>query len=484
MNSTAPGALAQVREHGDVGVAGLLLRGVGLGALALGRHQPPEALFVDDEPLFPGHLEGQLDGEAVGVVELERLLTGQRRRLLAPGLLHRRVEDRGAGAQRAEERRLLRVEHGEDVGRVAPQLRVQRGHRLDRGTAQVVQVVLAAAGGAARPAPLATGEHAQVTDAAAEEPAQDVAASLVAGQYAVVDQHHRRAHVVGDDLQRDVGTGVLAVPLLGELGRAVQDLPRGVDLVDVVDALQDGRHPLQAHPGVDVPERQRARDVEVGLAADRAELVLHEDEVPHLQIAVLIRLRAAVAAVLRAPVVVDLRAWAARARDAHAPVVVGQPTALDAALRELDHVPPDRVGLVVLGQHGRPEPVLGKAEPAVVLRAGQQLPGVRDRHVLEVVAERPVAQHLEERRVPGGLADFLDVAGPHALLHVRRPPERRGLLAEQIRLERLHSGDDEQHRGIVGHQAGRWDDRVPVLLEIPQEAARDLCRLHQRPSFT
>ena len=204
-----PGALAQVREHGDVGVAGLLLRGVGLGALALGRHQPPEALLVDREALLPGHLEGQLDREAVGVVQLERLLTGQRRRLLAPGLLHRRVEDRGAGAQRAEERRLLRVEHGEDVGRVAPQLRVQRGHRLDRGTAQLVQVAFSPPEDAARPAAaLAAGQHAQVTDAAAEEPAQHVAAPLVAGQHAVLDQHHRRAHVVGDDLQRDVGPRV------------------------------------------------------------------------------------------------------------------------------------------------------------------------------------------------------------------------------------------------------------------------------------
>ena len=275
-----------------------------------------------------------------------------------------------------------------------------------------------------------------------------------------------------------------AVPLLGELGRAVQDLPGGVDLVDVVDALQDGRHPLQAHPGVDVAERQRARDVEVGLAAHRAELVLHEDEVPHLQVAVLVRFRAAVPAVLRAAVVVDLRAGAAGTGDPHAPVVVSQAAALDPALRELDHIPPDLVGLHVLGQDGGPEPVLREAEPAVVLGPGQQLPGVRDRHVLEVVAERPVAQHLEERRVPGGPADFLDVEGPHALLHVRRPLERRGLLAEQVRLERLHPGDDEQHRRIVGHQAGRGDDRVPVLLEISQEAARDLCRLHQRPSFT
>ena len=413
-------------------------------------------------------------------MQLERLLAGQRGRLPPPRLFHRRVEDRGAGAQRAEERRLLRVEHGVDVGRVAAQFRVQRGHRLDRGDAQLVQVTLARGPAAA----LAAGQHAEVPDAAAQDPAQHVAAALVARQHAVIDEHDRRADVVRDDLERGVGPLVRAVPLLGELGRAVQDLPGGVDLVNVVDALQDGRHPLQAHPGVDVAERQRAGDVEVGLAAHRAELVLHEDQVPDLQVAVLVRFRAALLAVVQAPVVVDLRARAARARDTHAPVVVGQAATLDPVLGDLDHIPPDRVRLLVVVQHGGPEPVLGEAEPAVMLGPGQQLPGVRDRHVLEVVAERPVAEHLEERGVPAGPADFLDVEGPHALLHVRRAPERRGLLAEQVRLERLHPGDDEQHRGIVGHQAGRGHDRVPVLLEVSQEAARNLCRLHQRPSFT
>ena len=54
--------------------------------------------------------------------------------------------------------------------------------------------------------------------------------------------------------------------LLGQLGRAVEHLPHGVDLVDVVDALQQRGHPLQAHAGVDVAGRQLAQDVEVLLA--------------------------------------------------------------------------------------------------------------------------------------------------------------------------------------------------------------------------
>ena len=57
-----------------------------------------------------------------------------------------------------------------------------------------------------------------------------------------------------------------------------------------------------------------------------------------------------------------------------------------------------------------------------------RLPGVLDRLFLEIVAEREVAQHLEEGQVPGGVADIVEVvvlaAGADALL--RRGGARRG----------------------------------------------------------
>ena len=269
-----------------------------------------------------------------------------------------------------------------------------------------------------------------------------------------------------------------AVLLLGQLGGPVEDLPGGVDLVEVVHALQDGRHPLQAHAGVHVLERQRALDVEVVLGPDRAEHVLHEHAVPDLQEAVLVCFRAAVTAVFRPAVVVDLRAWAARAGHAHVPVVVLQAAELDAPLRQADHVTPDPEGFGVIRQHGRPQPVLGEPEPAIGLGPGQQFPRPGDHLFLEVVPERPVAEHLEERRVPGGLADLFDVQGPQALLHVGHPLPRGRLLAEEVGLEGLHPGDDEHQRRVFGDQAGRGHDRVLLLLEKGQETADDLCRLH------
>ena len=53
---------------------GLLAGGcVGLRALPLLGHQAAEALFVDAEAGFRGHLEGQFEREAVGVVQRERI---------------------------------------------------------------------------------------------------------------------------------------------------------------------------------------------------------------------------------------------------------------------------------------------------------------------------------------------------------------------------------------------------------------------------
>ena len=110
----------------------------------------------------------------------------------------------------------------------------------------------------------------------ADQPADDVAAGLVAGRDAVGDQHQRTADVVGDDPQQHVVTlvgalvgpvaGLAAVALAGQVGRPLEDRVDLVDLVEVVDALQQVGHPLQPHAGVDVLARQRAEDREVVLA--------------------------------------------------------------------------------------------------------------------------------------------------------------------------------------------------------------------------
>ena len=93
--------------------------------------------------------------------------------------------------------------------------------------------------------------------------------------------------------------------------------------------------------------------------------------------------------------------------------------------READLVDPELLGLVVADVDGDPHAV--GVEPE---RSGEQLPRPADGLGLEVVAEAPVAEHLEEAEVPGGAADGVEVvvlaAGPHALLRVGHPGRSYG----------------------------------------------------------
>ena len=175
--------------------------------------------------------------------------------------------------------------------------------------------------------------------------------------------------------------------------------------------LQQHRGALQAHAGIDVLGREVADDV-IGLILD----VLHEHQVPQLDEAMLTWFagadRTAVGPERSAPVDKDLRRWAAWSRHTHLPEgPVGDAAALHPVGRHADTIDPDLGGLVVVLEDREPEHV--GVEPQTL---GHELICERDRQFLEVVAEREVAQHLEERGVARGGADDVDVDGPDDLL--------------------------------------------------------------------
>ncbi len=223
--------------------------------------------------------------------------------------------------------------------------------------------------------------------------------------------------------------------------------------------------------------RQLARDVEVLLGPDVLELVLHEDEVPELEVAVA-GVPVAVRAVLRAAVEQDLGAGPAGAGHPHVPVVVAPAEPDDAAVGEPGHLLPQRDRLVVLVVDGGVEVLLVEAEAAVALARRDQLPGELDRPLLEVVTEGEVAVHLEERAVPGRLADLLDVEGADALLDARRAGVGRRLLAEEVRLEGHHPGVDEQQVGVVVDERRARHDGVAAAAEVGEPTTPDLSGFH------
>src|SRR6266545_4124416 len=450
-----PEALRQLAVGLDLALGADHLPARLLGAAPLLLHQLAEALAVDLEARVGGDLDGQLEGEPVGVVELEGGVARQGVLAALAGPGDHRLEQRRALPQGARERLLLAGDHLLDQRALGDQLGPDVAERVDhaardRGHHRVLDA-----------------EPPAVVDGAPQQPPQHVAAALVGGQHAVGDQEAGRAGVLGDHPQRQVGAFVAPVDAAGGRLRPLQDRRQQVGLEDVVDALEQEGEALQAHAGVDVLLGQLAHDVEV-----RVTQVLHEHEVPDLEVALLVGDRAALEAVLGAAVVVDLRAGAARAGNAHRPVVVLLVAALDALGGNAD-LAPQLHRLVVVEVDGRPEPVGLEAEPL-----GDQLVGVGDRPGLEVVAEGEVAEHLEEGQVPGGVAHVLDVGGAEALLNAGRPGEVRDHLAQEVRLELVHARVGEQQRRIVGDQrAGRHQTVIP-LDEVVEEPASDLCGIH------
>ena len=254
------------------------------------------------------------------------------------------------------------------------------------------------------------------------------------------------------------------------LGARLDDRPEGVGVVVVVHPLHDGGEALQPHAGVDGGPRQgRAH-------ARRPFLVLHEHEVPDLDEAVAVLVRAArrPARYARPVVVEDLGARPARPGVAHAPEIVAGGDADDPLLGQARDLPPIRRRVVVLGEHRHQQPVARDGEVA-----RQQLPGVGDRLLLEVVAEGEIPQHLEEGVVPRGEADIVEVvvlaAGAHAFLRrggaVVGPP----LLPGEDVLE-LHHAAVGEHQGriVARHQRRAFHHRVPVAREVVEEGGADV----------
>ncbi len=456
--------------RGVDGAAGLAGSGIRAGPLPLGVHQRGEALPVHLHALLRGHLQGQVDREAVRVVQQERLGAGQRTAALRLHLGDGGVQDGGALLEGGPEGVLLAVRLGGDPGEALRELGVAGGHAVAGHRQQLRQHRVVDA------------ELAHRADRPAQDPAQDVAAALVAGCGAVAEEHQRGADVVGDHPQAYVRLRVAAVAGAGQQGGAVQDRAGLVDLVEVVDTLEEGGHPFQAHAGVDVAAGQLAEDGVAGLAGALTSLVLHEDEVPELHVAVLVDRRPALAAQRRAAVVVELGAGSAGAGDAHGPEVVLVAPGHDPLVRQSGDLPPDAAGVRVGVVDRDPDLVRVQAVAAVRRGLGGQVPGVGDGLLLEVVAEGEVAVHLEEGAVPGGLADLLDVQGADALLHARGPLPLRLGLAGEVGLEGDHAGVDEQQGRVRGGQRRARDDGVAARGEVVEEALSDVGGTHGRGS--
>ena len=305
-------------------------------------------------------------------------------------------------------------------------------------------------------------EHAAVADGAAQDAAQHVAAALIRRQDAVHDHDSHGARVVGDDLQRDVRLLVLAVLDACDLGRVLDDRVEKIRLEVRLLVLNDGREALEAAARIDVLMG------EILVGAVLLAVVLREDEVPDLEVAVAVAADGAgrrAAAALLTEVDVDLGVRAARARADFPEVVVHLD---DVVLREARLGLPDLDGFRVIRVDRDPELVLRQLDD---LR--QEFPGPGNGLALEIIAEREVAEHLEEAEVTS-VADVIDVVRAQALLAGAGADLLHGLGALVVLLELVHAGVCEQQRGVVGHEGGRRAELAALGLEELEEVLANL----------
>ena len=360
-----------------------------------------------------------------------------------------------------------------------------------------------------------------MTHRAAENAPQHISAALVRREHAVRQQERHRARMVGEHAERrgvdrirhDVRPALpaanrhagarlvaLAAPVVdpNRLLHRRDQRREEIGVEDHAHALRDRRDAFESGAGVDRRLGQRD-ERSVGLP-----VVLHEHEVPELEEPVLVRSlderleRKLVAielgpftrrAVGKAPIRRDVRdvdedlgARSARTGVGHLPEVVLVAESVDARIGKAGDLPPQLARFVVAVVHGdaqvfRVEPELGRDE----------LPREPDRVALEVVAEREVAQHLEEGVVPGRVPHLLEIvvlaAGAHALLRRRCATLalRRVFHAEEDLLELHHAGVREQQRRIVGgHERRARANRVAVAREILEETGADFGGKHIR----
>ncbi len=312
---------------------------------------------------------------------------------------------------------------------------------------------------------------------APQHAAQDISPPFITRNDAVGQEETDRPQMIGDHAHRDVAVHRAAVPPAREGGDPLEDRLKEVGVVVRVDALQHRGHSFEPGTGVDRRPGQ-GRQVPTGVTVE-----LHEHQVPDLEVA------AALGTLVpgdgrqpRRAIDVDLAARPAGPGLAHRPEVVALVAPHDALGRQAGDLAPESCRLVVLAEDAGVE-----AARVETPGLGRQLPSELDRLCLEVVAEREVAQHLEEGVVARAGPHVLEVVvlarDPHALLHRHGARRRRRAATEEGVLELHHAGVGEQQRRVaVRHQRRARQVTMPALGEEVDEALADVGARHDSES--
>ena len=419
------------------------------GTLLLLLHQLAECLLVHRQALVGGHLGGQVNGESEGVVQLEGIGTREHGLALSLMLSKHLAEDAHTAVNGTGKALLLCADDLRDIGLFLPQVGILALILMDDGIHYLIQERIVDA------------QKFAVAGRAAQQAAKHITPPLIGGQDAVTNHKCCGADVIGDDTQGYIPLLTLAIECSGKLGDLIGDVHHGVHIEQGVHILAHNRQTLQTHTGVNIFLLQ------LGVIVVAVVVELGEHIVPDLNVAVAIASYGAVrlaAAELLTTVVVDLGAGATGA-GAVLPEVVRLAKAEDLFLGDADLLVPDVKGLVIIQIHRGIQTVFLQTH-----YLGQKLPAPCNGLVLEVIAEREIAQHLKIGAVAGSVAHIVNIAGADALLAGADPAAGRLFLSLEPGLHGGHSGVDEQDGFVIlGYQRKAGQAQMVFALKVAQE---------------
>ena len=400
-------------------------------------------LFVDLKAGVMGDFLRQLEGEAIGVHELEGILGGED----LARLLDHVGEDLLAGMKSRRELLLLALDHLAGLLLVLEKVRIEMGHVLVDQRDKIGQ------------SPGLQTDLLGIARGSSQESLEDIAPAVVGEDGTVGQGEGDGTDVVGDDA---IGQLVLRI---GNLGLLLQSLDVGKEEVRLevrLRTLKDAGETLQSCAGIDVLLRKK---LVVLPRRSRNGVELGEDDVPELDVAVVVQIvgeklqAEMLGIVLLAPIEIDFRVRTTGAF----PDLPEVALARNQMVLVHSGLNPGLVGVQVVRIVGDIEFLLGKAE---VLLRGQKLESPGDDIVPEVVSDREVPHHLEEGVVTGRVPDVLDVVGADALLGIGDASVLRGQGSVEVLLQSRDAGiDPEQGWVILRNQGCRGFDVMAVLLE-------------------
>ena len=407
-------------------------------------------LLVGGEAVLAENQLGQVQRESVRIFQREYIHAADLLLACFAGVVHQFVEQCYTFIQRTQECFFFALDNRSDLLLLLDEFGISVTHIGYQLRHQFVQERLTH-----------TQERITVTYGTAQNTADHISGFLVARQLTVGDRKSNRTYMVGNNAHRHIGLLLNAVLAVAEFTDLLEHRLEHIRVVVRLLALYGTNESLEAHTGINHFLCQRLKRT-VSLAVE-----LHEYDVPNLDNLRMVFVHQFASGhlgflLLATAVHMDLRARSARTRVAHLPEVV--------VLVAVQYM----IGRQVLCPNSRSLIVTTKTFFLAALKYGgiqvlrinlQYIHDILPRKVycalLEVVAERPVAEHLEHCVVVRIMTNLLQIvvlaADAQTLLAVCHTRIFDRVIAEDDTLPRVHAGvgkhqcrvilDDHRSRG-------------------------------------